>query len=785
MTRDRTFFFADYEHTRLREGLTQLATVPTLAERSGDFSSSSLPPPLIPGTSTLFPGGALPFVHPVGAAIAALYPEPNRAGQRANFVSLPTQSLDAGRFDLRLDHKLNDNSALVARYSFNDSQFFEPFVGSVNVPGYGTDVPRRGQNLALGHTHFFGPALVNELRLGYNRVSIGVFQENQGTSLNQQVGLPELSSNPRDFGLSQITVTGFSPLGDEITSPQASTSDALQLTDSLTWARGPHMFKFGSDIRHIRQSAYRDVQSRGFLNFSNCAFFVSSPAGDGSQVCAQIYATGNALADLLLGVPFLTGGAVLDNPQNLRAWAWSGFAQDQWRLRPNLTATLGLRYEYVGPAVDADDRATLYDPATGGLVPVGTAGMPRGGYQPDRNNWAPRVGFAWTPDASGQTVIRGGYGIYFNQGAFATGEGLYFNPPYFNFSLYFPSAMAPLTLADPFPASNQVPFPSATAYQRDLKTSWVDQWSVSVQRQLGHTRAIELAYVGSRGHGLIAARDINQPDAIPTAPGANLRPNPFFQDITFIESRASSRYDAFQAKFQQRFDRGLSLLSVYTFGKSTDDASGFFASTGDPNFPQDGNNLQAERARSSFDVRHRFSLSAGWQLPFGRGRRWLADRGMLSAIVGDSELVSIVSLQSGRPFTVALLPEVDNSNTGRSVLGFGNNDRPNVSGDPTLASPSPDRWFDTSAFSMPGFGSFGNAPRNILDGPGYQNVNLGFLKHVTITERTRLQIRIEAFNLFNHVNLSLPDAFFGSPTFGQVLSTDSPRRCQFGVRLFF
>lgn len=770
IARDRTFFFADYEHTRQREGLTQITNVPTLAERNGDFSASFLPPPVIPGTTTPFPGDIIPpaFIHPVGQAIAALYPQPNRSTPGANLVSSPTLKDEVDHFDVRIDHKLGESSSLMTRYSFNDRRFFEPFASAVSVPGYGTDVPRRGQNLALGFTHAFGPALVNEFRVGYVRVAIGVFHENQGTSVNQQVGLPELSSNPRDFGLSQIAVTGFSPLGDEFTTPQESTSDTVEVTDSLTWARGAHMVKLGGDVRHIRQGAYRDVLSRGRLSFLGAFTF-------------------NPLADLLLGLPTFTGGAVLDNPQRLGAWAWSGFAQDQWRLRSNLTVTLGLRYEYVGPAVDAGDRANLYDPAIGQLLPVGTAGMPRGGYAPDRNNWAPRVGLAWTPDADAKTAVRAGYGIYYNQGALATGEGLYFNAPYFDFNLYFPNALLPpLTLSDPFAPSNQVPFPSATAFQRDLQTGWLEQWSVSLQRQLGRARGVEIAYVGSRGHQLIAARDINQPAPMPTPPGVpNLRPNPLFQDVTFIESRGSSRYDAFQLKFQQRFDGGLSLLSVYTLGKSTDDASAFFASTGDANFPQDSNNPQAERARSSFDVRHRFSLSFGWQLPFGPGRRWASGDGIWSSMVADTELQGIITLQSGRPFTVALLSDVDNSNTGFSSLGFGSNDRPDVTGQPSLDEPSPDRWFNTAAFTLPPFGSFGNAPRNLLDGPGYQNVNLALLKHVNLSEQARLQIRIEAFNLFNRVNFNLPDAFFGSPTFGRVTSADSPRRCQFGLRLIF
>jgi hypothetical protein len=703
-------------------------------------------------------------MSPVGRRIASLYPEPNRATPFANFVSSPTLKDDINHFDVKVDHGFGPGSTLTTRYSFNDRRLFEPFASSVSVPGYGTDVPRRAQNLGISLTQPFGGTVINEARGAYSRVAIGVFHENRGRSINQQVGLPEISSNSRDFGLSQITVTGFTPIGDEFTTPQESAADMVQVLDSIAWAKGAHLVKTGVDFRHVMQSAYRDVQSRGFLNFSDR------------------YITGHALADLLLGYPLVTGGAVLDNPQELRSSAWSAFFQDNWRLRPNVTLSAGLRYEYAAPAVDADDRANLFDPATQQFLRVGSGGMPRGGYEPDRNNWAPRVGVAWT---LGETVIRGGYGMYFNQGALATGEGLYFNPPYFNIRINVPYPdIPPVTLQDPFPAAHPVILPnSATAYQRDLQMPRLDHWSLSVQRQLGATRVLELAYVGSRGRHLIAARDINQADASPSP--LNLRPNPLFGDITFIESRGTSEYNALQVKLQQRFDRGISLLGAYTLGKSTDDASGFFASAGDPNFPQDSNNPDAEYGRSSFDVRHRFSVSFSAELPFGAGRRWLADGGVAAAVFGGMELQGIVTAQTGRPFTVALLPDFDNSNTGRSTLGFGANDRPDLTGNAGLDDPSADRWFNPAAFAVPAFGSFGNAGRNILDGPGYQNVNLALLKHVELGEDTRLQLRAEAFNLLNRANFNLPDAFVGSPTFGRIVSADSPRRCQFGVRLIF
>ena len=442
----------------------------------------------------------------------------------------------------------------------------------------------------------------------------------------------------------------------------------------------------------------------------------------------------------------------------------------------------GLRYEVNVPPVDEDDRANIYDPATGSLVPAGSNGVPRSGYKTDWNNLAPRVGVAWSPDAEGRTVVRGGYGIYYDQSSLAPGEGLYFNAPFFDFNFYFPLPGYLLTLADPFPSDFPFPTPpSALTFQRDLRTPYLQQWNIGVQRELGSGRSVEVAYVGSKGHNLIRGRDINQAAASPIFP--NLRPNPLFADIIAVESQAHSRYDSLQVRFEQRVRAGLSVLSSYTVGESKDNASGFFTSAGDANFPQDSNTPSAEYGRSGFDVRHRLSLGFWYELPFGAGRPY-ATSGWKLRVLGDWQLAGIVSLQSGRPFTVALLPEFDNSNTGLAALGFGFNDRPNLTGNPNLSNPSADAWFNTDAFTLPSFGSFGNAGRNILEGPAFKNLNLALHKQVRLL-LVRLQIRLEAFNLFNHVNLNLPDTFFGSPTFGRILSAGAARRLQIGVKLFF
>src|SRR5439155_14061601 len=448
--------------------------------------------------------------------------------------------------------------------------------------------------------------------------------------------------------------------------------------------RGSHVFKFGADLRSLQQNAYADVESRGLLEF--------------------VGFTWNALADMLQDVPSFTAVARLDNPQHLRTQSYGLYAQDAWRARPNLTLTLGLRYEYNTPAVDPRDRATIYDPTTQSIVPVGKNGIPRAGYDPDRNNFAPRLGIAWTPDAARKWAIRSGYGIYYDQSALAPSQGLYFSPPYFNLQIFVPSAQFPVILENPFPSNYPgfIPSPAFT-FQRNLRTPYMQQWNFSLEREIGRSSVAELAYVGTKGTKLIDNRDINQ--ANPSPHPLNLRPVPQFADIDAYESRGSSNYNALQAKFTQRLYAGLSALASYTWSKSIDDASGFFSSAGDPNFPQDSNHTRADRGLSNFDIRHRFTLGYSYDLPLHAK----------SILLRGWQTNGVWTFQTGRPFTVTLLPGVDNSNTGVPSIQFGVVDRPNLVGNPHVSNPGPDAWFNTSAFALPPYGTFGTAGRNILE----------------------------------------------------------------------
>ncbi len=737
LVRNRAFFFLDYERTYRREGITRLTNVPTIAERSGDFSQSRLARPVDFVTGQRFPRDVIPAarVTPFGRAVAALYPAPNRDSPFANYVSSPATRDDIDQADARLDHALGHGFSLTARYSLMDRRLFEPFAGTgaALVPGFGLRAPIRGQNAAISIVHAPSSSLVNDVRVGYTRAS-------------QETG-SESGSAPTIF-----TIVGYSPVG-QTDEPRDSTIDGLQIADAATFSHGHHTVRFGAEWYRGRRRTSTEIGPPGVLAFTG-----------------QTY-TGNGLADLLLGLPSGAGIGPVGYPPELRANTASLFVQNDWRPASTFALSAGLRYEYATPPSDPQDRVQLYDPGTRTVVRAGTAGMPRGGFEADANNVAPRAGFAWTVGADRMNVIRGGFGVYYTQPALASS------------GLLFPTT--PSILADIFPALGLIFIPpSVVGYQRDLQTARLETWNITLQHQLGQSRAFEFGYVGSRGHNLLAARDVNQPAASPNRP--NRRPNPLFADITMLESRGTSEYNGMHIRFQQRAATGTSILASYTVGKAMDDASGFLPSAADANYPQNSLDVRAERARASFDVRHRFSAAITRPLPFNEGQ-FLGRLGIVSRALADSDLEAVATFESGRPFTVALLPGVDNSNTGSSRFGFGTNDRPNVSGSAALPQGTESAWFDTSVFSLPPFGSFGNSGRNTETGPGYKTIDAAIVKHIRLGTRDRatIDLRLEVFNLLNTVNYDLPDAFFGSPTFGRILSAGSPRRVQFGVRAVF
>ena len=767
--RNSTFFFANFEALLEDRAETRTTNVPTEAERSGDFSAPGSRKPINFFTQQPFPNAQLPFTNPVGGAIAGLYPLPNREERGQNFVAAPVGEQNTAKSDIRLDHRIGQRGQLAGRYSLSDSSGLQPYGAQQfsSVPGYGNLLDQRGQNVMVSETHTLGTAWVNEARFGFNRIGNSTLHENSGTSLNREVGLPDFATRDIDLGLSFVQITGFSSLGGEFNNPQVSTVTTWQLSDTLSYSRSSHLLQLGFEHRGVRQDGFRNVLSRGSIYFTDLAF------------------TQSALADLLLGFPSYTLAARSDTFQQVRTGATNGFAADTWRLSRNVTLSLGLRYEFNHPAYDEGDAASIFDSASSQIVRLGQGGLPRSGFHADRNNLAPRIGLALRPAGTDKLVIRTGWGVYYNFSDIAAGQGVYFNPPFFESLLFIPSQTAFITIDRPWPEGQNTALPpSVTTYDPNLRTSYAQQWNFTVQTELFDDTVLSVGYNGTRGTKLIGARDINQPDASPVQP--NYRPLPAFSDINLIASSFDSVYHSLQAQYHCRFQTGLTGLFSYTWSKSIDNASNFFASAGDANYAQDSNNISGERGRSSFDVPHRFTGTFVYELPFGPGKAWGGGlAGGAAKLVGGWQVNGIVTLQSGQPYTVALPGELDNSNTGRSSFGFGAGDRPNLVGNPNLASPDPQRWFDPAAFDLPPFGSFGNAGRNIVHGPGLANVDFSVIKNVELVESVSLQFRAEFFNLLNTPAFLNPNVFLGTPGFGRVLAARDGREVQFGVKLIF
>jgi hypothetical protein len=736
---NRSFWFLGYEGTRLRQGITRAARVPTAAERSGEFSG----PVIDPFTQRPFPGGRIPpaRLDPIGRALAAYWPSPNRDDPAQNFVAAPVATGRADQAYGRYDHYISPRDTLYARYNFSHDRSLAPFnEGNTNLPGFGSFVINRGQHAVVSHTHVSSSHTLWEARLGFNRLRREVLQQNLGDDVGGRLGIPGLSRDPHTFGVPSLVVAGYDAPGDNTALPIIRRDNTWHALGSLTRTRGVHTVKAGAEHRRFRADGVNNVFARGQFTFRPT--FTQHP-----------------VADLLLGLPTLTLRTVADNPMALRASSWNGYLQDDWRVTSRLTLNLGLRYELNRPAVDAGDRFTVYEPARRRLIRAGAEGLPRAGFAGDHNNFAPRAGLSW---AAGRTVLHAGSGIFYDLAVLEANSGLYFNPPYFELSLFFPSAQRLLTLRDPFPAGTGFQPPaSVNSVEPGFRAGYAQHWNLAVERELPGRLAARAAYVGSKGTKLLRRRDVNQPPPGPGNPNAR-RPVAGFSNIALAESAASSTFHSGQLSVERRFRPGVLFSAAYTWAKSLDDQSEFLATTGDQSFPQNSHDTRAERGRSNFDLRHRLVFFASWDLP----------RGLQVHAIG--------AAQSGPPFTPQL--SFDNSNTGNTGGIFGA-DRPNVAGDWRAGAGRPERWVNPAAFAAPPPLAFGNAGRNILDGPGLANLDAALVKTWRSGESVRLHLRAEVFNLLNRPNFDLPRRFSDLPTFGRVSAAGVSRQVQLSLRL--
>jgi hypothetical protein len=796
LVKNRTFWFGDYEGLRDLEGVPRVRQVPTAAEKAGLFSAAVFDP---------FTAGRPEFSRnaqgqwviprerwdPVGAAIVALIPDPNVANSTI-YASTPVTDTRTDQFDVRLDHQISPTMTLFGRYSFVDTLTFRP----APLPGLGEgsfndafgDNDMRSQGLALGLTWTVSPTLVGDIRFGYSRGDYYTTPPNYGVDGPAQIGLKNVPSDPAiTGGVPKVNVQGFDAVGRHTSTPQFQTPRSWNPRATFSLSRGEHFIKFGGEFLHV-QTRINDLNATiGRMNFENRF-------------------TNRAVGDLLLGLPSqlaLTSYTVMDQGQDMQFY----FIQDDYRVSPKLTANVGLRYEYATPPRERDNQFANFDPATGTMIFASDGDVfDRALIHPDRNNVAPRIGFAYTP--ASRWVVRGGYGVFYTHTVRQGREGLLgFNPPYLVDNLLQTgvtgsaaiASAAPFRLVNGYPSglldpNTLAPTISRRAQDANQRTPYIKQYNIGVQYELMSDIVLDVAYVGNKGTKLNGFRNLNQRAVITNPDGsqaAGARPYPAFGDIQWMENRVSSTYNSFQLRLEKRFTNGLTGNVSYTLGEALSGApdhistsgGGAGIDTGVFREPQDGNNLRAEYGPTEFDIRHRFVASYIWELPFGRGRHWgnSWNRAMDLAL-GGWQVTGIHVLQSGLALTATL--------GGANVVNLGGERRarPNLVGEPELSESQRTlaRWFNTdafAAFAVPQ--AFGNAGVGIMRGPGLANFDFTFAKNFQVTDRRYFQFRTEIFNAFNHPNFGPPNIARDSSGFGQILSAAPARIIQFGLKFYF
>ncbi|HEY9430213.1 MAG TPA: TonB-dependent receptor [Blastocatellia bacterium] len=765
----KAFFFGAYEGLREAKGITLFGAVMDTRLLTGDLSSISTTI-IDPMTGQPFTGNRIPqnSISSFAKGYNKYFPAPNNAG--ANNFRRVENFLDSynsvtGRFD----QNLSSRHTLFERYVW--------YEGSRISPGTftNTDNPQRGQNLSVQSTVTVTPQLVNEFKLGYNRAIHFVLPINPGGNPVQELGIKNLagSVDPIDFGVPAVNITGFSNPGNGgIT--QGSIENIYTVADNLSRVFGSHTFKVGVELQHRRFFHITEVPPRGAFTFTG-------------------QYTGNAIADYLLGLPSTAGGAAGSSRSNYRSNFLGLFAQEDWRVNQRLTLNLGLRYEYGAPWKERSNQEGFFDPVTGlitynklpanipsalnGLFNAKEGLVPAGILQPDKNNFAPRIGLAWRPFGD-KTVIRAGFGVFYDN---VNLNELQFTrlvaPFYANFTLINSRPRPDIFMDNLFPSLNQIArFPAPFSVDPNNRTPYALEYNLNIQRQLGKNWVLEIGYSGSNSHKLWKRFNQNQAefDRTGTIPLQNRLPFPQFDaGILTSANDANGHYNGGFVKMEKRYSNGLFLLSSYTFSKSIDNNSGEI----EANDTRDRHNKRLDRGRSRFDQRHRFGASFGYELPFGPGKRFLDVKGVAGFLTGGWNIQGILSLASGFPFSVTA---ANVHNTGSFIPQYANR-----VGDGKLENPTPTRWFDLSAFTQPSLGTQGNAARNILDGPGYKNFDFSVTKNNRLTERVNLQFRAEFFNIANHPNFGLPNGNISNTARGTITSVADGRDIQLGLKLIW
>lgn len=767
--KDKTFFFFNWERGRQVSAIAaSIRTVPTAEFRNGDFSklvdrngkAIVLRDPLGVGiVNNVIPTSKL---SPQIQTFLKFTPLPNRSGLTNNFINTPISALGKqDNYTARIDHNFSSRDAVSGRYIFNDTfEAGNPYWGHDQRDNLG-----RSQNYVSSWTHTFNSALINEVRGGWHK-----FAESEifGTTNDStydiagMMGLPGIAHVPKYYGPPSVSISGpeggFSVFDiQRQIGPRDRSNQIYQFVDTLSWQRGRHFLKFGADIelRNITFDQARDP--RGSIGF------------DGTY-------TGSALADFLLGYVKTSRLNPVDTHTDLWNWWHSFFINDDFKLRPNLTINLGLRYDYFQRPVQSDDKYANIE--VNGYIPADTTFPNTSRYgrsliEHDLNNFGPRIGLAWSPGFVKDSVVRAGYGIYYTpeiynayfamaEGAQATGGA----------SLTGNLSGAPNIFAsNPYGTSTAGALSFTVANDQNMRDSYVQQWNLNIQKKLPANIVFDVGYVGSKGTRLIITYPGNQPITLVDPRTAGLpslnarRPNPTYaRQMSIDKSDGNSIYHALQVKAERRMSTGLTFLTAYTYSKAISGPADIGGQVGGGFYIgaiQNIYNLSPERSLSGFDQTHRFVQTVIYDVPFFKNLR-----GVGRQILDGWQVSTISTIQSG--FAAAVTYNVDTTGVGRSS-------RPDLLSGQDGNLSSGDRawkkWFNTAAFAAPAFGRFGTSPRTgAIRLPGVINFDFSVNKRFKIGESRAFEFRTEIFNLFNHFNPDpqTVDLSLTSQTFGAI-----------------
>ena len=768
--RNKTFFFFSYEGLRLSQQVAGLGTVPLPEMVKGDFRQ--IPTRVVnPFTGRDFrtPNVIDPeLINPIAQALAAFYPlptSPTPAGKlpSSNYSLAAARRDHLNQYSIRLDHTISPKDSLMVSLNDFKEETFEVnnvVCGSRVIPGFGCTVGLRPRLAGATHTHIFGPSLINEARFGFQTFENPRHGEDEKIDFLTAYKVPGVRLDGPQFpGVPSTQVQGFASLGAPTNFPQERIDLTYQAADNVTYNRGKHAMKFGVDYRLFQTNRTQVSNGRGSFTFNAQTTTLTS---------------GYSMADLLLGIPTFTQRAPFNPRLYNRTSMYAGFVQDDWKIRPSFTLNIGVRYEYFAPLVEKYNKLSNFNPANGNVEIQGQGGLPAGLWNPDKNNIEPRIGFAWQPFRTSKTVVRSGFGVYYNVPAtnMVSSGPQQNNPPFISSERFNGTRDNPITLDNPFPAANATAGTlTLFAFNRKFQDFQVAQWSLNVQQELTKSLVIELGYQGSSGTHLPLFYNLNQP---PPGTGSVTqqqarRAYAQYGNITWLDTVGKSNYHGMSLRLEHRSDK-LSYLLSYTWSKSIDNAAGtVFNVSPSRSQAQDRNDLRGERGLSGFDVRQRFVFSPVWRLPLGANilsRNW--------------EVSSIVTLQSGRPFT-ALITR-DQANT------LDNLSRPNIVGDVNNGPRTVAEWFNKNAVQEQTPGTFGNAGRNNIIGPPFKNFDFVLSRTINlgrIREGLSMQWRAEFFNAFNHPNFNTPVQTVDSPSFAEITSALDPRQMQFGLKIKF